>query len=693
VRAPPFAHASSRLPLLALRLGLSTLLILAGCAHSGIASDDDESASPATGDLDSSIVVRSLDAAAPRGDAAPSDGGCVGTSCQVFDCPDGQVPTVCGCGAADSDEDGTPDCADQCPNDRNKKLPGSCGCGSSDLDTDIDGVPDCSDKCSGKADGRYVPDTSCGVGYCRSRNRASTCVNGVETQCKAGEPLSGSDATCDGVDDDCDGTTDEDFGMRSSSCGKGACGRTGTVSCVAGRVVDSCVAGAAPANDDDTCDAVDDDCDGDIDEDYPVRASSCAAGACAATGTISCSDGKVVDSCSAKAPVSSDDSSCNNVDEDCDGKVDEDYRSTATSCGVGACSSTGSTSCSKGKVVNSCKPANRPSDNDTSCNNVDDDCNGKVDDGFVSRATQCGQGVCAASGTLTCVSGSTKDSCAAGAPNSGTDDAFLPGNGLDDDCDGSVDEDIPACDTAPRTYLAGSYDIAVPGNCRSLSVSLWGGGGGGGQAARSEGGAGGPGGFVTATALINGAIKLSVGGGGATGCGSPGGNTESSRYNGGWGGGGVGADGGDGSAPGGGNGGAPNYGQRGGTGHFGGGGGGGNGSSSATGGGGGAASVLTINGTRAAVAGGGGGGGGAQASFFGSSRGGAGGSGCGADGRAETSDGGGGGGGGLCIGDSTQTGSGTTPASSDRLPIGYARGGASSCNAGGPGYAIVTFSP
>jgi hypothetical protein len=713
VRAPPFARASS-LQLAVIGLSLPVCLLLSGCARSSITSDEEGargSAIPrASGNLDGGVTVQTPDAASDSriretmslSDAATSDSGCLGSSCQVLDCPDGQVPSACGCGAPDTDGDQIPDCADQCPTDRNKKLSGSCGCGSSELDTDLDGVPDCSDKCSGKAGATYVPDDSCGVGYCRSHNRASTCVNGSETQCKAGEPLRGSDATCDGIDDDCDGQVDEDFGMRSSSCGKGACGRTGTVSCVAAKAVDSCIAGAPPAADDDSCDGIDDDCDGEIDEDYPDKTSSCAAGACASAGTISCSDGKVVDSCSAKAQVSSSDATCNNVDEDCDGMVDEDYKSSATKCGVGACARTGSTSCSKGKVVDSCKPAGAPSDQDTSCNNVDDDCNGKVDDGFASSPTQCGQGVCAASGTLTCESGGTKDSCAPGQPSSSSDDAFVPGNGLDDDCDGQVDEDVPACNTAPLTFEAGSYDIAVPGNCRSVSVSLWGAGGGGGEQTGiggTEGGAGGPGGFVSATALINGAIALSVGGGGASGCNAAGSNAESSAYNGGSGGGGSGDPGGDGSAPGGGNGGGPNTGQRGGAGHFGGGGGGaGNGGfagSSGAGGGGGAASVLTINGVRAAIAGGGGGGGGAQGAFlgFGASRGGAGGSGCGADGRVETSTGGGGGGGGLCIGASTQTGSGTTPASSDRLPSGRARGGPSSCNAGGAGYAIVVFSP
>ncbi|HZW63796.1 MAG TPA: MopE-related protein [Flavobacteriaceae bacterium] len=47
----------------------------------------------------------------------------------------------------DSDNDGTPDCYDECPNDRKKIAPGDCGCGVMDRDRDNDGVADCNDVC------------------------------------------------------------------------------------------------------------------------------------------------------------------------------------------------------------------------------------------------------------------------------------------------------------------------------------------------------------------------------------------------------------------------------------------------------------------------------------------------------------------------------------------------------------------
>ena len=53
-----------------------------------------------------------------------------------------------------------------------------------------------------------------------------------------------------------------------------------------------------------------------------------------------------------------------------------------------------------------------------------------------ARSTSCGIGACAATGSTSCVSGTVVDSCTPGAP--GTE---ICGNGLDDDCDSSTDED------------------------------------------------------------------------------------------------------------------------------------------------------------------------------------------------------------------------------------------------------------
>lgn len=81
------------------------------------------------------------------------------------DCADGcpndpnkTTPGACGCGVpeTDTDGDGTPDCIDGCPNDRNKTSAGACGCGVADVDSDGDGVLDCNDVCPNNAPGLVV---------------------------------------------------------------------------------------------------------------------------------------------------------------------------------------------------------------------------------------------------------------------------------------------------------------------------------------------------------------------------------------------------------------------------------------------------------------------------------------------------------------------------------------------------------
>ncbi|MDB4930071.1 MAG: Tryptophan synthase alpha chain, partial [Myxococcaceae bacterium] len=169
-----------------------------------------------------------------------------------------------------------------------------------------------------------------------------------------------------------------------TSCGVGPCAATGQTVCSHGAAVDSCRAGAGAASDA-TCDGVDDDCDGRVDEDYAPVATSCGAGACAAMGTTSCAAGAVVDSCTAGGAASSD-ATCNGIDDDCDGRVDDDFVPTATSCGVGPCGATGSTSCLAGAVVDSCR-ATAGAASDATCNGVDDDCDGATDEDYAPVAT------------------------------------------------------------------------------------------------------------------------------------------------------------------------------------------------------------------------------------------------------------------------------------------------------------------
>ena len=148
-----------------------------------------------------------------------------------------------------------------------------------------------------------------------------------------------------------------------------------------------------------TCNNLDDDCDGKIDEDFPNKGGTCTngqQGVCARTGTFVCSGDQTGTVCNAPA-VTPGVEICNGLDDDCDGKIDE---------GVPGCNCVAQAE---------------------TCNNMDDDCDGKIDEGIVK---QCGQGTCL--GTQTCNAG-VFGACTAKTPTTEIC------NGIDDDCDGVAD--------------------------------------------------------------------------------------------------------------------------------------------------------------------------------------------------------------------------------------------------------------
>jgi hypothetical protein len=277
-------------------------------------------------------------------------------------------------------------------------------------------------------------------GFCVPRT-AKACGAGGGPICT---PTAADDETCNGVDDDCNGTVDEDYLAEPTTCGAGSCQSTGETACVNGAVVDSCTAGG-PNGTDSVCNGIDDDCDGRTDEGFVSSATTCGAGVCASAGSTSCVAGAVVNSCVAGMPASATDTLCNGLDDDCDGSADEEYVPVSTTCGAGQCASTGVTSCINGMLQNSCEPGEPPVNNDVTCDGVDDDCNGRVDDGYVPTETSCGFGECATTGSNVCEDGHIVDTC----------DVTCEGNcidGSEDDGDGLVDCADPDCQGKPATW-------------------------------------------------------------------------------------------------------------------------------------------------------------------------------------------------------------------------------------------------
>ena len=130
-------------------------------------------------------------------------------------------------------------------------------------------------------------------------------------------------------------------------------------------------------------------------------------GVCASSGRIRCIDGAQVDTCEPR-PVWGRDSTCDGIDADCDGRYDERFASTQTTCGVGVCASTGLTQCAAGQLLDSCQP-NEPAGNDNNCDGLDDDCDGEIDEGYTPDVVRCGTGFCASVGQTRCENGAVME--------------------------------------------------------------------------------------------------------------------------------------------------------------------------------------------------------------------------------------------------------------------------------------------
>ena len=264
-----------------------------------------------------------------------------------------------------------------------------------------------------------------------------------------------ADAICDGVDDNCSGAADEQYAPLPTACGLGVCYTAGATYCEGGVVKDSCAPLPKAEAFDFTCDSLDGDCDGSVDEDYLPVATACGMGVCVAAGITSCVNGAVADSCTPGPKAEAADLTCDGLDGDCDGATDEDYLPLATSCGVGACAAAGNTSCVAGGVTDSCV-AGSPSAE--TCDGIDNNCNGATDDGVPSQSFYTGAagtdgvGICQA-GTKTCQGGAFVVTTPEVTPGTET-----CGDTTDEDCDNVLDNDCgPALMCDCTTYDACLY--------------------------------------------------------------------------------------------------------------------------------------------------------------------------------------------------------------------------------------------
>lgn len=294
------------------------------------------------------------------------------------------------------------------------------------IDNDCDGAADEGCQCitghkkscySGAATTEGVGPCAAGEQVCDATGMWGPCVNEVKPKSEL----------CNRVDDDCNGTTDD---MGYTKCSIGSC-ETMILTCQDGKL-NSC---DDPPETLEVCDGMDNNCNGLEDETFPNKGKACKVdgkfGPCA-QGVWDCKNG--VETCYVTAMKGFE--SCNNIDDDCDGVVDNDVPGTGFDCGtgyLGVCAQ-GTITCVAGKI--DCFPIT-PSSMEK-CNGIDDDCDGTIDDDNpggnivcdTGKAGDCALGTTACSnGVLTC--------------NSNSSGVMEVCNGLDDNCDGTIDEGNP----------------------------------------------------------------------------------------------------------------------------------------------------------------------------------------------------------------------------------------------------------
>ncbi|AKF02990.1 hypothetical protein DB32_000138 [Sandaracinus amylolyticus] len=445
-----------------------------GCEYRCLPSDERDARCDRRDDDCDGTIDEDFDLAAD-----PANCGACGRVCRAAHAAASCVDGACALGACepghhDLDRVSTNGCEYACT----PAVPATESCNL--RDDDCDGRVDEGDPGGGGACGSDAGE--CASGTLRCVSGALTCTGGVSTTTEV----------CNGDDDDCDGSTDEGNpeGGRYCGSGEGAC-EPGREQCTSGALV--CVGAVGPSTE--RCNAIDDDCDARLDEGNPGGGASCGTdtGACTA-GALSCVGGAL--SCAgATGPALE---VCNGADDDCNGTVDDGFALAIDPRNCGTCGrvctfTNAVATCSAGScAIGPCLPGYVDADRNPAngcelacsiagaelCNGRDDDCDTRVDEGVAAPAALCNpNGVCA--GTTARCAGAAGWTCDYPATHQASETRC---DGLDNDCNGRVDDPFPQVGTSCSNgelgacRRTGSYVCNATGSAAVCTAPAGGGG-------------------------------------------------------------------------------------------------------------------------------------------------------------------------------------------------------------------------
>ena len=413
--------------------------------------------------------------------ASREAGTCRGGVCTAVGCGNGYLETgeECDDGNADDGDDCLPNCRratcgdgflrrglEEC--DDGNGTPGD-GC-EDDCTWSCETAADCDDRlvCNGAE--RCSASHVCEPGTPPADGAGCTTESGREGACRAGTcaPYGCGNGHVE-LDEECDDGNSDNTDACLSDCRNAFCGdgfihsgledcdsapprpcttpclTVGTQACADCRWETTCT---PPAE---VCNGLDEDCIFGPDNGFPcaVGATEACSTTCGSTGTRTCSLACAWGPCVPPAEV------CNGLDDDCVLGPDNGFdcaRGSTGSCTT-SCGSTGTHTCGDTCAWGSCVPPGEV------CNGLDDDCVLGPDNGFdcVRGSTGSCTTSCGSTGTQTCGDTCTWGSCVPPAEVC---------NGLDDDCDGRVDDGFEC--------IRGSSEVCTVGSCtgsRTCSAS------------------------------------------------------------------------------------------------------------------------------------------------------------------------------------------------------------------------------